>query len=596
MKPILLPALLALALPVVARHQPAAETDAPARAEAATDTVAIRAAVRQAERQTGGVIGVHVRHLESGEAFGVRGGEPFFMASVMKLPLAVHVLRQVERGRIRLDDTVRMDAARMVRGSNAFHRRVRAGTRVTVAQLLEAAVSDSDNWAANELLHLVGGPDPVTADLRGMGFAGIRMDRDYTRLSAPTEPSDTRDTATPETMTSLLAELWSGRLMGPAETQRLLGWMTQSRNPDRRIVAGVPRGTAVAHKTGTWTREGQPGASALNDVGVISLPGGRGHLAVAVFVRDARLAPEAAEAAIAQITRAVYAQWASAAAVAARTDDPLTRAYPAGDCSSCAEWNAPHAPVRLHGNTYYVGTNGLGSVLITSPEGHVLIDGALPNSAPLILENIRALGFNPRDVRLILNSHAHFDHSGGIAALQRASGAQVAASEPSAPVLERGRSDESDPQYGLLLDFPPVAGVRRFADGETLRVGSLAVTAHLTPGHTPGGTTWTWRSCDDAGCVDFVYADSQTPISADGFRYSDSRAYPSAVADFERGHRTLETLPCDILVTPHPSASSLWERFARGPQGLVDRTACQRYAANARQLLQRRLETERTGN
>ena len=96
--------------------------------------------------------------------------------------------------------------------------------------------------------------------------------------------------------------------------------------------------------------------------------------------------------------------------------------------------------------------------------------------------------------------------------------------------------------------------------------------------------------------MDVVYADSQKPISADGFRYSDSRAYPSAVADFERGHRALETLPCDILVTPHPSASSLWERLARGPQSLIDRTACQRYAANARQLLQRRLERERTGN
>jgi metallo-beta-lactamase class B len=279
----------------------------------------------------------------------------------------------------------------------------------------------------------------------------------------------------------------------------------------------------------------------------------------------------------------------------AQAGDPRTRPYAAADCSNCAEWNVPHAPVKLHGNTYYVGTNGLAALLITSPEGHVLIDGALPNSAPLILQNVRALGFEVRDIRLILNSHAHFDHSGGLAALQAASGARVAASVPSAPVLERGSSGPDDPQHGELLDFPAVRNVQRFADGETLRVGPIAVTAHLTPGHTPGGTTWTWRSCDEAGCVDVVYADSHSPISAEGFRFLESRTYPSALADFERGFRTLEALPCDILVTPHPVGSALWERLERGPQGLIDPAACDRYAAAGRERLQRRLETERGG-
>lgn len=274
-------------------------------------------------------------------------------------------------------------------------------------------------------------------------------------------------------------------------------------------------------------------------------------------------------------------------------DDPLTRPYSAADCSSCAEWNEPQVPVRLHGNTYYVGTRGLTALLITSPQGHVLIDGALPNSAPMILRNVRALGFDVRDIRLILNSHVHFDHAGGLAALQRTSGARVAASELSAPVLERGASRPGDPQHGILLDFPAVRDVQRFADGETLRVGPIAVTAHLTPGHTQGGTSWTWRSCDDQGCVDVVYADSYSPISADGFRYTDSRDYPTAVADFERGFRTLESLSCDILVTPHPSGSQLWERLERGPAGLIDRDACKRYAAAGRQRLERRLQEER---
>lgn len=283
----------------------------------------------------------------------------------------------------------------------------------------------------------------------------------------------------------------------------------------------------------------------------------------------------------------------SSTSAAAQAGDPLTRAYPDAACSSCAEWNLPQAPVRLHGNTYYVGTRGLTALLITSPQGHVLIDGALPNSAPLILENVRALGFRVEDIELILNSHVHYDHAGGLAALQRASGARVAASVPGAPVLERGTSAPGDPQHGVLLDFPPVRDVRRFADGETLRVGPIAMTAHLTPGHTQGGTTWTWRSCDGAGCLDLVYADSYSPISADGFRYTDSPDYPNAVADFERGFRKIETLPCDILITPHPGGSSLWERLERGPAALIDRKACERYAAAGRQRLARRLQEER---
>jgi metallo-beta-lactamase class B len=274
--------------------------------------------------------------------------------------------------------------------------------------------------------------------------------------------------------------------------------------------------------------------------------------------------------------------------------DPRTRPYPDSLCRTCAAWNQPHAPVKIHGNTYYVGTDGLSAILVTSPQGHVLIDGALPNSAPLILDNVRALGFDVRDVKLILNSHVHFDHAGGLAALQRATGAQVAASVPSAPVLEKGASEVGDPQHGELLDFPPVRSVRRFADGETLRVGPLALTAHLTPGHSRGGTTWAWKSCEGTACVDVVYADSHSPISADGFRFTDSPAYPGAVADFERGFQKLEALSCDILVTPHPSGSALFERL-QGRQPLVDRDACKRYAAAGRERLQRRLEAERAG-
>ena len=268
----------------------------------------------------------------------------------------------------------------------------------------------------------------------------------------------------------------------------------------------------------------------------------------------------------------------------------------AAECPSCAEWNAPQKPFKVFGNTYWVGTHGLGSILITSPQGHVLIDGALPESAPAIIASIRALGFRAEDVKLILNTHAHFDHAGGIAELQRATGAEVAASPWSAVVLERGTSGPSDPQYGVLLPYAPVRNVRTFADGDTLRVGPLALVAHFTGGHTPGGTTCSWRSCEGQRCLDMVYADSQTPVSADGFFFTHNSTYPSAIADFEHGFAMLEQLPCDVLLTPHPDASQLWQRVAARDAGqrdaLIDRNACRAYAAAARARLKQRVTSE----
>ncbi|MGZ8379713.1 MAG: subclass B3 metallo-beta-lactamase, partial [Gemmatirosa sp.] len=245
---------------------------------------------------------------------------------------------------------------------------------------------------------------------------------------------------------------------------------------------------------------------------------------------------------------------AAPAALAAQTTDPTrdttrdttrdaTRAgRPVPPCESCAAWNAPRHPFRIHGNSWYVGTDGLSAVLVTSPQGHVLLDGGLPESAPLIAANVRALGFRMEDVRLILNSHAHYDHAGGIAALQRASGAAVAAHPWSAAVMRHGTTRPEDPQYEIDIPYPAVPTVRVLADGEAVRVGPLALTAHFTGGHTPGGTSWSWRSCEGARCLDLVYADSQTPVSADGFLFTRSTRYPSVLEDFARGFATLEGL------------------------------------------------------
>lgn len=276
----------------------------------------------------------------------------------------------------------------------------------------------------------------------------------------------------------------------------------------------------------------------------------------------------------------------------ASTPSPIsTVGYPRELCSACPGWNVPQTPFHIYGSTYFVGTQGLTSLLIASPEGHILIDGGLPDTPPQILANIAALGFDIADVKLILNSHAHYDHAGGIAALQQASGARVAASSQSAPVIEAGNSGPEDPQFGVLFDFPPAEDVEVFVDGQTLTVGPHSVTAHITGGHSPGGTTWSWEVCEADACLDLVFADSQTAAAAQGFRFSRNDSYPTVLTDFERAFALLESIPCDLLITPHPTASSLWER-RRSATGLVDPEGCRRYAATAREGLARRLAQE----
>jgi len=270
----------------------------------------------------------------------------------------------------------------------------------------------------------------------------------------------------------------------------------------------------------------------------------------------------------------------------------------ATSCAQCAEWNKAQAPLRIFGNAYYVGPRGLSSVLITSSGGHVLIDGDLPESAPLIADNIRSLGFRLEDVKLIVNSHVHSDHAGGIAELQRRTGARVMASEWSAEVLKKGGVGKGDPQFGALRPIAAVKNVSTFHDGEVIHVGDIEITPHLTPGHTPGGTSWTWKACEGTECHDMVYADSLNPVSASGFRFSRSSVYPDAVKDFEKSFVFFEAVPCDLLITAHPEASNLWERLAQRDKGvqpdpIVDTGACRAYAASGREKLRQRLASEK---
>jgi metallo-beta-lactamase class B len=277
--------------------------------------------------------------------------------------------------------------------------------------------------------------------------------------------------------------------------------------------------------------------------------------------------------------------------LAAHADTPS----PAPHAISRQQWNAPQKPFRIYGNTWYVGPRGLSALIVDTGHGLALFDGDLPDSAPLIEANIRALGFHVRDVRWIFNSHAHADHAGGIAALQRASGAQVIASEDGVRALALGGADPADPQYGLAPAYPPVRHARVARDDETLQLGSVVITAHYTPGHTPGSTSWTWTSCSGGRCLRMVYADSLTALGSASFRYSD---HPSRVEAFRRSIATVAALPCDILLTPHPDASGFWEKVAQRKSGtdfapLVDTGACRAYAATAAAALKKRLARER---
>lgn len=272
----------------------------------------------------------------------------------------------------------------------------------------------------------------------------------------------------------------------------------------------------------------------------------------------------------------------------------LVAAMPSG----AADWDAPQEPFPLFGNSYYVGPHGVASVLITSEQGHILIDGGSDKSPRQIVAHICQLGFKPEDIRFILVSHEHIDHAGGIAELQRLSNAEVLAGAAAVPVLRSGEAGRNDPQYGGLPKMAPIARVRALRDAEVVKLGPLAVTMHATPGHTQGGASWTWQSREGARTANMVYADSLNAYGSKSFRYSGDAAWPSARADVERSIGKVAALPCDVLVSAHPEVGDLWTRYARraqlGSAAFIDTNACRAYADNARTRLQQRLAEEGT--
>jgi metallo-beta-lactamase class B len=215
-------------------------------------------------------------------------------------------------------------------------------------------------------------------------------------------------------------------------------------------------------------------------------------------------------------------------------------------------------PFRIAGNFYYVGANDVSAFLITGSEGHVLIDGGYPGTAPMIIASIRKLGFDIRDVKVLLNSEPHFDHAGGLAALQKASGAEIWASEESANAIASGGDDPNVilPLRALikigLIKYPAARVDHRIKDGDTVHVGPIAITAHITPGHTRGCTSWSFPVREGDRTLNVVSACSLVTLSA--------MRYPGPGADIERSIRVLRTLPADIWVSSH---ARLWGRYRK---------------------------------
>ncbi|OYU37116.1 MAG: subclass B3 metallo-beta-lactamase [Novosphingobium sp. PASSN1] len=259
-------------------------------------------------------------------------------------------------------------------------------------------------------------------------------------------------------------------------------------------------------------------------------------------------------------------------------------------CAGKEDFSDPAPPARLHGNTYYVGTCTVSVLLVTSPQGHVLVDAATEKAVPSILANVRALGFDPADIRWIVTSHEHFDHVGGLAALVKATGAKVALSAPAAAVLATGKADPADSQYGDLKAYAiaPVQADRIVKTGSVVRVGPLRLSASLTPGHTTGSTSWTWQSCAGKRCRTVSYIDSISALAAPPYRFSD---HLEVAARFRRTFAALANRRCGIIVTPHPSASALFERML-GEQPLAPASACRRYAKAGRERLDALLQKE----
>jgi len=258
-------------------------------------------------------------------------------------------------------------------------------------------------------------------------------------------------------------------------------------------------------------------------------------------------------------------------------------------------WNKPFKPFRIIGNIYYVGTNNLACYLITTPAGHILIDTAMRESAPIIRANIEALGYNVKYIRIILSSHAHFDHVAGHAEMKSLTGARVYATAEDAVALESGGVKGFHP----LTQYPPVKVDRVIKDAEVVRLGNVALTARVTPGHTEGNTAWTMTVVENGKKYEVVFASSMS--INEGVRMVNNPTWPKIAEAYARSFQILKSLPCDVFLGPHTTFFDMEAKVRRmnadpksnpfiDPQGFHD------YIDKFEKLYNEQLLRERTAN
>lgn len=265
---------------------------------------------------------------------------------------------------------------------------------------------------------------------------------------------------------------------------------------------------------------------------------------------------------------------------------------PSGRYETPDSWRQPVPSFAIGARTHYIGTAGLSALLVKTDAGAVLVDGGLPQAAPMLLQRMAALGVAPGDLKLILAGHAHADHAGPVAALARATGARVVANAESAVLLARGGTD--DIHNGDGIPFPPAKVDRLVMDGEVVELGGVRFTAHFTPAHTPGSTSWTWTDTAIEGRrpagtpLRIAYVDS---LSAPGYDLVDNPRYPNIVADYRRGFAAVRALPCDLLITPHPDASGWTPANTAAPH--AEPMTCRAYADRAERNLDKLVDEQR---
>jgi metallo-beta-lactamase class B len=225
-------------------------------------------------------------------------------------------------------------------------------------------------------------------------------------------------------------------------------------------------------------------------------------------------------------------------------------------------WNQPIKPYRVIGNIYYVGASEVTSFLIVTPKGHILLDSGFFETIPQIKQNVAQLGFRLEDTKILINSHAHYDHGGGLALLKELTGAKLMASQADAGLLAHG--GKGDFHFGDRLSYPAVTTDRILRDGDSVELGDVTMTAHLTPGHTKGCTTWTMKVKEGLKQYDVVFVGSTT---VPGYKLVDNAQYPTIAADYEQTFRLLKNLPCDVFLASHGSFYSMQEKSKLLAQG-----------------------------